>query len=89
MNPTTLHVLDYTLDASGGLATITIASPDNLISCVYTTRFYKAVDNTPQVQVGGDLAGQYAVATDPVSGIDYAYGNPTFGPYQRAPNNGF
>lgn len=46
MNPTTLHVLDYTLTDNGGLATITIASPDNLTSYVYTTRFYKAVDNT-------------------------------------------
>ena len=46
MNPTTLHVLDYTLDANGGLATITIASPDNLKSYVYTTSFSKVVDNT-------------------------------------------
>ena len=46
MNPTTLHVLDYTLDAYGGLATITIASPDNLKSYVYTTSFSKVVDNT-------------------------------------------
>ena len=46
MNPTTLHVLDYTLDAKGGLATITIASPDNLKSYVYTTSFSKVVDNT-------------------------------------------
>lgn len=89
MNPTTLHVLDYTLNATGGLSTITVASPDNLTSYVYTTCFSKVVDNTPQVQCGGELEGQYAVATDPVSGVDYAYGNPTFGPYQRAPNNGF
>lgn len=89
MNPKTLHILDYTLDANGGLATITIASPENLKAYVYTTSFSKTVDNTPQVQVGGELEGQYAVATDPVSGVDYAYGNPTFGPYQRAPNNGF
>ena len=46
MNPKTLHVLDYTLDAKGGLATITIASPDNLKSYVYTTSFSKVVDNT-------------------------------------------
>ena len=46
MNPKTLHVLDYTLDANGGLATITIASPDNLKSYVYTTSFSKVVDNT-------------------------------------------
>lgn len=46
MNPTTLHVLDYTLTDNGGLATITIASPDNLKSYVYTTSFSKAVDNT-------------------------------------------
>lgn len=46
MNPKTLQVLNYTLNADGTLATITIASPDNLKSYVYTTTFLKTVDNT-------------------------------------------
>jgi hypothetical protein len=46
MNPVTLHVLDYTLNADGSLATITIASPENLKSYVYTTTFLETADNT-------------------------------------------
>ena len=46
MNPVTLHVLDYTLDASGNLTSITIASPDELKSYVYNTSFSKVIDNT-------------------------------------------
>ena len=46
MNPKTLQVLDYTLNADGTLATITIASPDNLKSYVYTATFLKTIDNT-------------------------------------------
>ena len=46
MNPKTLHVLDYTLDASGRLATITIASDEELKSIVYTTTYNKTIDNT-------------------------------------------
>lgn len=45
MNPTTLHVLDCTLNEDGSLATITIASPDNLKSYVYTTTFLETADN--------------------------------------------
>lgn len=46
MNPVTLHVLDYTLAADGSLATITIASQDELKSYVYNTSFSKTIDNT-------------------------------------------
>lgn len=46
MNPVTLHVLDYTLNADGSLATITIASQDELKSYVYNTSFSKTIDNT-------------------------------------------
>lgn len=46
MNPKTLHVLDYTLDANGQLASITIASQDELKSYVYNTSFSKVIDNT-------------------------------------------
>lgn len=46
MNPVTLHVLDYTVDASGNLTTITIASQDELKSYVYNTSFSKTIDNT-------------------------------------------
>lgn len=46
MNPTTLHVLGYTLDADGGLTSITIASQDELKSYVYNTSFSKVIDNT-------------------------------------------
>lgn len=46
MNPKTLHILDYTLNEDGSLATITIASPENLKSYVYTTTFLETADNT-------------------------------------------
>ena len=74
MNPKTLHVLDYTLNAKGGLATITIATSDNLESYVYTTTFLKTIDNTIYSE------GNTYDYTDPDTGIVTP---------QRNPNNGF
>lgn len=74
MNPITLHVLDYTLAADGKLASITVASPDNLKSYVYTTTFLKTVDNTVYSE------GNTYDYTDPDTGIVTP---------QRNPNNGF
>lgn len=74
MNPKTLQVLGYTLNADGTLATITIASPDNLKSYVYTTTFLKTVDNTVYSE------GNTYDYTDPDTGTVTR---------QRNPNNGF
>lgn len=46
MNPVTLHVLDYTLAADGKLASITVASGEDLKAVVYTTTYSKTIDNT-------------------------------------------
>lgn len=46
MNPKTLHVLDYTLNADGTLSSITIASGEDLKAIVYTTTYSKTIDNT-------------------------------------------
>ena len=46
MNPITLHVLDYTLAADGKLASITVASGEDLKAVIYTTTYSKTIDNT-------------------------------------------
>lgn len=46
MNPVTLHVLDYTLAADGKLASITVASGEDLKAVVYNTTYNKTIDNT-------------------------------------------